>query len=68
MMYVPRGFAHGYQALTDNAVTHYLASAFYAPESEGGLRYDDPAVGIKWPVPVTDLSPKDRAWPLVHAS
>lgn len=66
MMYVPRGFAHGYQALTDGAMTHYMVSAFYSPDSEAGLRHDDPAVGIVWPVPVTDLSPKDRSWPLVN--
>ena len=43
-MYVPQGFAHGYQALTDGAAVFYLVSAFYAPQSEGGLRFDDPAL------------------------
>lgn len=65
MMYVPRGFAHGYQSLTDGATAHYMVSAFYAPGAEGGLRHDDPALGIAWPLPVTDLSEKDRTWPLI---
>lgn len=66
MMYVPRGFAHGYQSLTDGATAHYMVSAFYAPSSEGGVRHDDPAIDIAWPVPVTDISTKDRTWPLVE--
>lgn len=65
MIYVPRGFAHGYQALTDGATAHYMVSAPYAPAFEGGVRHDDPAFGIRWPRPVTDLSPKDRVWPLM---
>lgn len=67
MMYVPEGFAHGYQALTDGAAAFYMVSAPYAPEAEGGLRYDDPALGIQWPQPVTDLSEKDAGWPLLSA-
>ena len=65
MMYVPQGFAHGYQALTAGATAHYMVSAYYAPDAEGGLRYDDPALNINWPIPVTDVSPKDARWPLV---
>jgi dTDP-4-dehydrorhamnose 3,5-epimerase len=68
MMYVPRGFAHGYQSLTDGATAHYMVSAPYSPSSEGGLRHDDPAIGIKWPGPVLDMSPKDRSWPLLGGS
>ena len=64
-MYVPRGFAHGYQALTDGAAVHYMASAYYAPEAEGGCRHDDPSLGIQWPLPVICLSAKDAAWPLL---
>jgi dTDP-4-dehydrorhamnose 3,5-epimerase len=63
--YVPRGFAHGFQTLTDGAAVLYQVSAFYAPEAEGGLRYDDPTLGITWPRPVTDVSPKDAAWALI---
>lgn len=65
MMYVPRGFAHGYQALTDGATAHYMVGTAYVPSAEGGVRYDDPAFDIRWPRPVADISPKDRAWPLV---
>ena len=65
MMYVPKGFAHGYQALTDDAAAFYMVSAFYAPESEGGLRFDDPKLSIEWPRAVAEISNKDTAWPLL---
>jgi dTDP-4-dehydrorhamnose 3,5-epimerase len=65
MMYVPRGFAHGYQTLTAEADVHYMVSTPYAPQSEGGLRFDDPALGVSWPLPVTELSRKDLSWPLL---
>jgi dTDP-4-dehydrorhamnose 3,5-epimerase len=65
MMYVPQGFAHGYQALKDGAGVHYLVSAFYAPSSEGGLRYNDPEIGIQWPLPVAHVSAKDANWPFI---
>jgi len=66
-MYVPQGFAHGYQALSDGATAFYMVSAFYAPEAEGGLRYNEPALNIAWPRTVTDVSDKDAAWPLLPA-
>jgi dTDP-4-dehydrorhamnose 3,5-epimerase len=65
MVYVPKGFAHGYQALADNATVFYMVSAFYAPESEAGLRYDDPKLAIAWPRAVSDISDKDAQWPLL---
>ncbi len=66
MLYLGTGIAHGYQALTDDAETYYLVSAEYAPSAERGLRWDDPALGIEWPLPEAPiLSPKDRAWPLL---
>ncbi|HCI53987.1 MAG TPA: dTDP-4-dehydrorhamnose 3,5-epimerase [Gallionella sp.] len=65
MIVVPEGFAHGYQALSDGATAFYMVSTVYAPEAEGGLRYDDPALGIKWPLPVTEVSDKDRQWALL---
>ena len=49
MMYVPRGFGHGFVTLTDNVEALYLDSAFYSPEAERGLRWNDPAIGIDWP-------------------
>ena len=65
MMVVPRGFAHGFQARTDDATTFYMVSAFYAPEAEGGVRHDDPALAIAWPLAVTEISDKDSQWPLL---
>ena len=62
-LYVPRGFAHGYQTLTDDTLVNYLCSAMYVPDSNGGYRYDDPAFAIDWPLPVTQISEKDRGWP-----
>ena len=64
-MYAPKGFAHGYQALCDGAAVFYLVSAFYAPQAEGGLRYDDPKLAIAWPRAAADISEKDARWPLL---
>ncbi len=63
MMYVPRGFAHGFISLTDDAELSYMVSAFYDPKQERGLRHDDPAFDVNWPVEVTGISAKDSAWP-----
>ena len=65
MMYVPEGFAHGYQTLTDDSTAFYLVSTAYTPGSEGGLRYDDRRLGIDWPLPAKKVSPKDAHWPLI---
>ena len=65
-LYVPEMFAHGYLALTDGAQAYYSASEFYTPGVEQGLRYDDPALGIQWPQPVTIVSEKDAGWPLIQ--
>lgn len=67
MIYVPEGFAHGYRTLSDGANVLYLVSEFYTPEVEGGLRYNDPKLGIKWPLAVSDISEKDGRWPLLPA-
>ncbi len=64
-LYVPRRFAHGYQALEATTETSYMVGEFYAPDQEGGLRFDDPALGISWPLATGEMSPKDRAWPLL---
>lgn len=61
-LYVPELFAHGYQTLTDDAEVVYQVGEFYTPGYERGLRYDDPAFSIQWPLPVTVISEKDRAW------
>ena len=63
MMYVPRGFAHGFVTLSDNAEALYLVSDRYAPESERGLRWDDSRFGIEWPIQPVEISAKDRSWP-----
>ncbi|HUF74579.1 MAG TPA: dTDP-4-dehydrorhamnose 3,5-epimerase [Gammaproteobacteria bacterium] len=62
-LYLPRMFAHGYMTLTDNAVFTYQVSEFYAPGFERGIRYDDPAFGIEWPLEVAVISDKDASWP-----
>lgn len=64
-IYVPPMFAHGYQALVDGTELTYLMGDFYDPACERGLRHDDPALGIRWPLPVTLISEKDAAWPLL---
>ncbi len=64
-LFVPERFAHGYQVLADDTETTYQVGEFYAPETEGGLRYDDPRLGIPWPLPVTEISDKDRGWALL---
>lgn len=63
MLAIPEGFAHGFQALEPDSEILYLVTAPYNPGSEGGLRHDDPAVAITWPIPVTDISARDQAWP-----
>jgi dTDP-4-dehydrorhamnose 3,5-epimerase len=64
MLYVPEGFAHGYQTLVDETETFYQVSAAYAPESEGGVRWNDPAFAIEWPTERNrTISEKDSAWP-----
>lgn len=65
-LFVPERFAHGYQTLEDDTETVYQVGEFYTPEAEGGLRHDDPRLGIAWPRPPQDLSDKDRAWPLLE--
>jgi dTDP-4-dehydrorhamnose 3,5-epimerase len=61
-LYVPGRFAHGFQALRDNTDTSYQMSEFYTPRAESGLRHDDPQLGLKWPLPVSVISSKDRAF------
>ena len=63
MLYVPEGFAHGYQTLEDATEVYYLTTQFYAPEFANGVRFDDPAFGIVWPLPVAVISHQDRNWP-----
>lgn len=61
-LYIPRGFAHGFQTLRDHTEVSYLISEFYDPESADGIRFDDPALAIDWPLPVSVISEKDKGW------
>jgi dTDP-4-dehydrorhamnose 3,5-epimerase len=66
MLYVPANCAHGYQTLEDCTDIYYMTSAFYAPSAVRGVRFDDPAFGIQWPLVPTLVSDQDRNWPLVE--
>jgi dTDP-4-dehydrorhamnose 3,5-epimerase len=68
MLYVPAGFAHGFQTLADDSHVTYQVSHPYTPAAEGGVRWDDPAFGIDWPLAPTVISPKDAAWPHAGAA
>jgi dTDP-4-dehydrorhamnose 3,5-epimerase len=59
MIYIPEGFAHGFQTLENNTELVYCHSSFYTPGVEGAVSYNDPMVNIQWPLEVTDLSDKD---------
>jgi dTDP-4-dehydrorhamnose 3,5-epimerase len=61
-LYVPERFAHGYQTLCDNTDTSYQVGEFYTPNAEGGLRYADTRLGLRWPLPVSVISAKDQAF------
>ena len=65
MMVISEGFAHGFQVLEENSEMLYLHTAFYNAEAEGGLRYDDPALAIRWPMAAGDMSDRDRAHKLI---
>jgi dTDP-4-dehydrorhamnose 3,5-epimerase len=63
MLYVPEGCAHGFQTLADDTELLYLMSEFYSGGHARGVRHDDPAFGIEWPLDVTTISDADRSWP-----
>lgn len=62
-VYIPSGFAHGFQTLSQDVDVHYLISAYYEPQASSGFRYDDPAFAIAWPLPVSMISERDLSWP-----
>lgn len=64
-LFVPRGFAHGYLTLTADCAVLYKTGAYYAPQAEAGVRWDDPALAIAWPAPASEISvnPRDAGWP-----
>lgn len=61
-LYIPEGFAHGFQSLVDNSEIHYMMSDDYQPDLYGGVRYDDPAFAIDWPLSVSCIHPRDKAY------
>ena len=63
MLFLSEGCAHGFQTLRDDTEILYFMSEFYCPGHSRGVRYDDPAFGISWPLPITSVSDADRAWP-----
>jgi dTDP-4-dehydrorhamnose 3,5-epimerase len=65
MLYVPEMCAHGYQTLEDGTEMHYMTSAFYTPAAARGVRFDDPAFRIEWPLSIVSVSEQDRSWPLL---
>lgn len=66
-VYVPKMFAHGFQTLEDDTEIFYQISQFYAPDMSIGVRFDDPKLGIPWPLPVSVIADKDRTWPLLQS-
>ena len=65
VMYIPEGFAHGFQTLEENCELLYLHTEVYSHEHEGGVRYNDPAINISWPLEVADISERDQAHSLL---
>jgi dTDP-4-dehydrorhamnose 3,5-epimerase len=66
-LYIPRGFAHGYQTLEESTIVSYASDNFFSPASEVGYRYDDPVLAIEWPLEVASISAKDLTWPLLSS-
>lgn len=71
-LYIPPQVAHGFQTLQDDTDVHYMMSDFYRPDLARGVRFDDPAFGIEWPLPVSTIAARDRQYsdfdPAVHAA
>lgn len=63
---VPGGVAHGYQTLRDDTEFFYMTDEYYSPGAERGVRYNDPALGINWPLPPTGITERDSSWPDVR--
>jgi dTDP-4-dehydrorhamnose 3,5-epimerase len=68
MIYIPEGFAHGFQTLTENVELIYHHTEFYTPEAEAGLLYNDVALNINWPLPITNLSERDTKHPIIQSN
>ncbi len=68
MVYIPEGFAHGFQSLTDDCELIYHHTAMYTPDAENGIKYNDPLLKINWPLPVINISARDNAYPALGSS
>ncbi len=66
MLFLPRGFGHGFLTTSENAEVTYMVSEFYTPGAERGIRWNDPAIGIDWPANVNSITEKDANWPLLN--
>lgn len=67
LLYIPEGFAHGYQTLADDTDVFYQMSAYYHPDSARGVRWNDPTIAIDWPLEVSVISPRDQMLPVIDA-
>ena len=65
-LYVPQMFAHGYQTLEDNTEVVYQVDEYYSPKDERGYRWNDPAIAVQWPLPISSISKKDESWPALQ--
>lgn len=68
MIYIPEGFAHGFQTLNEDSELLYLHTEFYSPKHEGGIRFDDPKINIEWPLEITMVSNRDKQFKLLDKS
>ncbi len=66
LMLLAKGCAHGFQTLREDTIVEYFVDGWYSPPHEGGLRWDEPALAIAWPLPCAQTSPRDAAWPLLE--
>jgi dTDP-4-dehydrorhamnose 3,5-epimerase len=66
MVYIPEGFAHGFQTLTEDCELIYLHTEYYTPTAEAGIRFDDSAIKIKWPLTISEMSERDKKHPYLE--
>ena len=66
MIYIPEGYAHGFQTLTDNCLVQYYMDEFYSPDYASGIAWNDPILSIPWPIKNPQTSPRDNSWPFIN--
>lgn len=64
-LYVPEGLAHGFQTLVDDSEVTYAITSPFVPGYGAGVRWDDPAINVRWPLPIATIAERDRSWPLI---